>query len=152
MHEKRRKIWIDRFQTLLFWRIALYFVVYQALVWSLVYVERRFLVALETILGPDGILVCFGFMTLIVVCTGLLFIYDAIKLAHRIVGPIYRFRKTIRAITAGEELELTNLRKGDFLVEMRDELNEMLKALEQRGAVVLKTPAAKQDQNPPLAA
>ena len=35
---------------------------------------------------------------------GLLFIYDAVKLTHRIVGPLYRFRKTIQAVTAGEEI------------------------------------------------
>ncbi len=71
-----------------------------------------------------------------------LFIYDAILFAHRIVGPLYRLRVTMRAITEGKELGLMQLRKDDFLQELKDEFNEMLRALEQRGAVVLTTTEA----------
>src|SRR5438046_2025257 len=49
---------------------------------------------------------------------GFLFIYDAVVFTHRIVGPLYRFRKVIQAITAGEELTLIKLRQGDLLLEM----------------------------------
>jgi nitrogen fixation/metabolism regulation signal transduction histidine kinase len=86
------------------------------------------------------------------VILGLLFIYDAMRLAHRIVGPLYRFRKTIQAINAGEELDLMALRKDDFLQDMKDDFNEMLKVLEQRGAVVLKRTEAEQHRNQVLPA
>jgi nitrogen fixation/metabolism regulation signal transduction histidine kinase len=86
----------------------------------------------------------------VVVALGVLFIYDAVKTAHRIVGPLSRFRQTIKAITSGDELELIRLRQGDYLQEMKDELNEMIKVLEQRGAVVMKTPGAEQTQNEPV--
>jgi nitrogen fixation/metabolism regulation signal transduction histidine kinase len=74
------------------------------------------------------------------------FIYDAVHLTHRVVGPLYRFRQVIRAVTSGEEVALIQLRKRDYLGEMKDEFNEMLKALEQRGAVVLKTTSGAQKE------
>ena len=36
----------------------------------------------------------------------LMSVFDAVKDLHRVVGPLYQFRKAIRAITAGEEVEL----------------------------------------------
>jgi hypothetical protein len=141
--EQRKKIWIDRFQTRLSLSIALYFAVYQVAIWSLVVIERHVAARLELLLGQgtSGLIV---FMTATVAILGLLFIYDAIRLSHRLVGPLYRFRKTIQAITAGDAPNLVTLRKGDFLQEMKDELNAMLKVLEERGAISLaESPAAK---------
>ena len=45
---------------------------------------------------------------------------------------------------------MIRLRQGDYLQEMKDELNEMIKVLEQRGAVVMKTPGAAQTQHEPV--
>jgi hypothetical protein len=61
------------------------------------------------------------------------------------VGPHYRFRKYLKAIVDGEELTLMTLRNDDFLQELKDQFNEALKALEQRGAVTLKTSAVNED-------
>ena len=52
MRNQRKKIWIDRFQTYLFIRIAAYCVLYQAAVWILVGIERSIFVALEGLVGP----------------------------------------------------------------------------------------------------
>jgi hypothetical protein len=137
MREKRKTIWIDGFQTRLSLRIAFYFGLYQLAVWALVTTERNVFTRMEAVYGGAG----FGLIALMtgfVIFLGLLFIYDAVKFTHRFVGPLYRFRKTIRAITAREEVELVNLRQTDSLQEMKDELNDMLKVLEECGAVTLK--------------
>lgn len=152
MKHKRKKIWIDRFQTILSLRIAWYCVLYQAAVWSLVVLERSIAIAAERLLGPEGATSFFLLMAFGVVVLGFLGIYDAVKLSHRIVGPIYRIRKAIQAVAAGEELEPIQLRQGDYLQELKDDFNEMLKALEQRGAVVFKTAEAKQDRSQPVPA
>lgn len=144
MQHKRKKIWIDRFQTRLSLCIGFYFALYQFAIWALVAMEKHMASSLEAIMGPAGagwVII----LTLVVVALGMLFIYDAIRLSHRIVGPIYRFRKTIEAIKAGEEVNLVTLRKGDFLQELGDELNEMIKVLEKRGAVRVKKNAAKEN-------
>jgi hypothetical protein len=95
--------------------------------------------------GPAGY--CMFFIGASVVYVGLLFIFDAVRLSHRVVGPLYRFRKTIQAITAGEEVERVSLRKDDFLQELKDDINEMLRVLQERGAVQIKTTEADAKQS-----
>src|SRR2546423_1418137 len=117
MRNQRKKIWIDRFQTYLSLRMSVYFILYQAAVWSLVAIERR-MVDLEETLGGVGVAYSSVITPVAVVVLAALFIYDAVVLAHRIVGPLYRFRKTIQAITAGGEVQPVVLRKNDYLTEM----------------------------------
>jgi hypothetical protein len=145
--EQRRKIWIDRFQTYLSLRIAIYFVFYQVAVWCLVAVELRVNSFDAAQAGPAS---HFGSMAtrIAVVTLGVLFICDALRLAHRVVGPIFRFRKAIQAVTAGEEVDLVGLRQDDFLQDMKNEINDMLRALEQRGVLTIKAPAAKPESKP----
>jgi hypothetical protein len=131
-------MWIDRFQTRLMLRITCYLVLYQLASWGLLIIDRAY----QKVLGP-----AFGwgtanyvsfFLIATVVSLALMFLYDCLKLTHRVVGPLYRFRKTIQAVTAGDEVDLITLRKGDYLEELKNEINTMLLELEQRGAVVLK--------------
>jgi nitrogen fixation/metabolism regulation signal transduction histidine kinase len=137
VRQKRTKIWIDKFQTTLSIRLALYFLVYQAAIWSLFWIDGRLVDFTKSIGGPAA---TFGFVLtpLAVVGLGLLFIYDAIKEAHRIVGPLYRIRKTMQSVTAGDEIRLIVLRKGDHLQELKDDVNAMLRALEERGAITIR--------------
>jgi hypothetical protein len=137
MKEKRRRIWIDRFQTILFLRIVLYFVIYQFAVWSVFLIGQSMSEMLGKVFGSGVGTTIFWCSVAVVVLFGALFICDAIRLTHKFVGPIYRFRRTIKAITAGEKVDLMRLRNGDFLQELKDEFNDMLVALEQRGAGVL---------------
>ena len=150
MRNQRKKIWIDRFQTYLFVRIAAYCLLYQFAVWTLVAIQRTIFVALDGMLGSGVADIFFMFLAGAVVFLGFLFVYDAVRFAHRIVGPLYRFRKVVQAITAGDEMDLVVLRKGDFLMELKDDFNEMLKVLEQRGAVTLKPSAADKGAKQPV--
>jgi nitrogen fixation/metabolism regulation signal transduction histidine kinase len=157
--EKRRRIWIDRFQTYLSLRIAVYFVFYQVAIWCLVAVELRVNSLDAAQAGPAS---RFGSMAtrIAIVTLGVLFICDALRLAHRVVGPIFRFRQAIQAVTAGGEVELVGLRQDDFLQDLKTEINDMLRALEQRGAITLKKAGAppeqeqepKQEQKQPVSA
>lgn len=145
MREKRRKIWIDRFQTYLFVRIGIYCVLYQAAVWLLILIWQQSRESVMAMLGEAGAVSTFLLAASVLVLMGFLFIYDALKFAHRIVGPIYRFRKTIEAITAGEDMEPMRLRKDDFLQDLKDEMNKMMEVLEERGALTYKMPEPKQE-------
>jgi hypothetical protein len=133
---KRRKIWIDRFQTTLSIRLAIYFLLYQVALWVVFFINGRLTVLAESMgwSGPS----CGMILTpAVAIGLALLFIFDAVHETHRIVGPLYRFRKTIQAVTNGEEIALIRLRDGDYLQELKGDLNAMLRALEQRGAVHL---------------
>jgi hypothetical protein len=78
-------------------------------------------------------------LTAVVLIVGLGFTYDIVRFSHGLVGPLYRLRKCLKAIVDGEDLALMTLRKDDFLQELKDEFNQVLKVLEERGAVTLKT-------------
>jgi signal transduction histidine kinase len=142
---KRKKIWIDRFQSYLSLRLALYFAVYTIIVWLWAIIDRitasLLVEAHFEYVGVYWSVLSVG--TLLAV--GLLFIYDMVCFSHRIAGPLYRFRKQLQAIKDGEELEMMVLRKDDFLQDLKDEFNEALKALEERGAVTFKTNAVNED-------
>lgn len=152
MKRLRKKIWIDRFQTHLVVRIAAYCLLYQMATWVFVGLEQSVFAALDGVLGRQAASACLLFAAVSVVLLGFLFICDAARFAHRIVGPLFRLRKTIQAINAGEEIQLVNLRKDDYLHDLKDEFNAMLKLLEQRGAIVIKTPETAAQEKRAVAA
>ena len=119
MRNRRHKLWIDRFQTSLSIRIGLYFVFFEVIIGLTFTVGRAIILDFQEVLGVEA----WGFLGLIALFTlalmAGLFIRDAIAYTHRIVGPLYRFRKAIQAIIAGDELELIRLRKGDHLQEFK---------------------------------
>jgi nitrogen fixation/metabolism regulation signal transduction histidine kinase len=131
--------------------MALYFVIYQAAVWAFVVIERHLFATLTSMVGHGVVSTCMLLFSLTVVFIGFLFIYDAVKCVHRVVGPLYRFRKAIQAIAAGEEVGLLQLRKDDFLQEFKDDFNQMLEALERRGAITLKPADAGSETSKPVA-
>jgi hypothetical protein len=139
MGEQRRKVWIDNIQTYLSIRIAFYILSCQVITALTFYIVRVVFFDFTHVIGLDAPGLPILFLVVSLGTIGGLFIYDAIKYSHRIVGPIYRFRKTIRAIIDGDDVELVHLRQGDQLQEMREEFNQMLKILEERGAIRVKT-------------
>ena len=149
MREKRKRVWIDWLQTQLSLRIIIYFTLYQIAVWALVIIQEQLSVSVDQLVGGTtfGFLVFLGSFNLVVAG---LFINDAIRFSHRIVGPLYRFRQTIRAITEGSEVDLIALRKTDYLQELKEEFNEMIKVLEQRGALTIKEAEAVAQEQPSL--
>ncbi len=54
------------------------------------------------------------------------FVWDTVKLTHRLAGPMYRFHKTVKSLAAGESVKPIKLRKGDFWQEFAADFNLML--------------------------
>lgn len=55
-----------------------------------------------------------------------------IRLSHRIYGPVVAIKRHIGALTEGDYKVRLTLRKHDDLLEIRDSLNQLAEALEQR--------------------
>jgi hypothetical protein len=68
--------------------------------------------------------------------------FNALKFSHRIAGPMYRIRKTLEAVEAGDLGVRAKLRDGDFLVEVAEQLNGFLDWLEQNPPAGLPANAA----------
>jgi len=55
--------------------------------------------------------------------------FHSIQLSHRLAGPVYRFRQTLRQMRKGDFSDQIVLRKKDFFSEMMDEMNETNRTL-----------------------
>src|SRR5262245_43983472 len=100
MAEKRRKFWIDRFQTILFVRIGLYCLLSMITVWLLFSIWDQMGEVMQR-LGTESV---FGTRLvrslLVLLILAPIMVIDSVKFAHRLVGPLYRFRVTIKAMAA----------------------------------------------------
>jgi nitrogen fixation/metabolism regulation signal transduction histidine kinase len=137
MRNQRKRIWIDGLQTRLAVRLLFYAVVYQAAIWVIIWVLEKSwqytaVISQEPQRTPFGVLAILTVLGLMGLMT-----FDMVRFVHRFVGPLYRFRQTVKTIAAGEPVRMVHLRKDDFLKDFMADFNEMLKVLEQKGLVVI---------------
>lgn len=139
MHEERKKVWVDPFQTKLSTRIGGYLVVFLIVLCNFLFAWKmiaegptnpgqQFLEMLQDYLPV--------FICLIILVP--VMAWDAIRFSHRLVGPLVRFRKTMQTIAEGEAVRPIKLRDGDYLTDLRDDFNKMLEELQKKGVPVLK--------------
>jgi methyl-accepting chemotaxis protein len=137
--EERKKVWIHAFQTRMLIRIGCYWLLYLLALWNLLFVWRLL------VEGPGNLLDQYWrflqdyypplilFFALLPVAA-----WDALKLAHRLVGPLVRVRQALQDVAAGNAIPPLRFREGDYLHELKDDFNAMLEALQRRGVPVLK--------------
>jgi len=138
-NEQRTRIWVHSFQTRLALRICGYLGIFLVVLLNFLFAWRLWQE------GPGNPVEQFGRMLRdylpFWVCLAALvpvIAWDAIRFTHRLVGPVVRFRQTVRDVAAGEPVRPIKLRENDYLTEFRDDFNAMLDALQRRGAAVLK--------------
>lgn len=61
-----------------------------------------------------------------VIVSGLVVLHQALRFSHRIAGPTYRINESIKRVRSGDVGFRINLRKGDYLGEIADEMNLLL--------------------------
>jgi hypothetical protein len=141
---RRSRVMVNQFQGKLLWRFVMYWLIYQVTMWNFLFCWQLVGEGLGNPLEQYFRFVGQNYPALF--CLAVLvpfFAWDAMRFTHRVAGPIYRFRRTIQAITAGEPVRRVKLRNGDQLNEVADDINEMLDALEERGAITIQRPPAK---------
>lgn len=55
--------------------------------------------------------------------------FHSIRVSHRMAGPIYRFKEVLKAVQKGDLTTHSTLRKGDFFVDLMDEINKATTSL-----------------------
>ncbi|HET6880534.1 MAG TPA: hypothetical protein VFI31_10290 [Pirellulales bacterium] len=60
-------------------------------------------------------------------------VYDFLRVSNRLVGPLFRLRKAMRALAAGEHVEPLRFRDGDFWREFADEFNAVARLVHVSG-------------------
>ncbi len=58
--------------------------------------------------------------------------YLVIRFTHRVVGPVYRFKKVLETAIRGDYSTRITLRKNDYLKDLADTFNELLATLEKK--------------------
>ena len=146
MKDERKKVWLHEFQTRLFVRVGVYMLLFLVCLGNLLFIWRL----LEE--GPGNpleqyyrVVVDFAPAFIFLAVLMPVLAWDAIKFSHRLVGPLVRFREAFQSLAAGEPVRPLRLRKADFLDEMCRDFNDMLEALQRRGAPVLKPAEANEN-------
>src|SRR5262245_15055337 len=95
-------------------RILFYCISYQACLWIIITAVQAYVHGLDMVTGhPAGGPLAWPALFAVVGFLGII-VFDALRFVHRLVGPVYRFRKTVQAIAAGEPVDLVRLRKHDY--------------------------------------
>jgi len=146
-NEQRKKVWIDRFQTKFTLRIVYYLIVFPIVLLNFLFAWRMWIEG-PGHPGEQFLRMLYDYLP-VLVCLWLLvpvMAWDAIRFTHRLVGPVVRFRRTMQELAQGQLVRPIKLREGDYLTELRDDVNQLLEALQRRGVPVLKPNAPAQDE------
>jgi hypothetical protein len=60
-----------------------------------------------------------------------LVVIDCVRLSNRFAGPLYRLRRELRRLAAGEKVTPIHFRDGDFWLEFADEFNAVAKRMQE---------------------
>jgi methyl-accepting chemotaxis protein len=151
MQNQRKQILVNTFQTRLFLRLAIYWLIYQLTVWNFLFLWEMIEDGTSNPLEHYVRFFQERYPTLICFVLLVPFLcWDAVKFAHRLVGPLYRFQKTMQAVAAGDKVPPVKLRQGDFLIEMQDDFNHMLTSIQERGVTVLETKEQEEERQAPV--
>ncbi|MEM7202591.1 MAG: hypothetical protein AAF628_20150 [Planctomycetota bacterium] len=74
----------------------------------------------------DGLLTMLTTSLGFMVVATIYFLFNTLKISHRVVGPTVRICETLRQVRDGDPTVRAHVRKKDFLLEMAAELNEFL--------------------------
>ncbi|GIW96345.1 MAG: hypothetical protein KatS3mg110_4386 [Pirellulaceae bacterium] len=55
---------------------------------------------------------------------------DAVRISHRFVGPLFRVRNTLRALSSGHSVSHITYRDGDYWKEFADDVNQLIDYVE----------------------
>ncbi len=138
MRDRRFRLLVNPFQYKLVKRVFLYWLIYQLSLWNFLFFWR--LIAEGRGNPWEQYVRFFRDFYPMLFCFALVvpfFALDALRLSHRVVGPMNRFRSAMRQITAAQPVRRVRLRNGDELDDMLHDFNAMLEALQRRGALTL---------------
>jgi methyl-accepting chemotaxis protein len=75
-----------------------------------------------------------------------------VVLSHRVAGPVYRLKQSMRRMATGDVSFLINLRDQDELQDLKDEFNEMINSVRERLKELRPSAARKSGKKPEVQA
>lgn len=138
MVRRRRQKLVEPFQSKVVVRMVAYLFIYQLTLYNLLFCWRLMEHGGGTISQQLGVFFQEFWPTAI--CFAILvpaFCWDSVKFLHRVAGPVYRFKQTVKDIAAERPVRYVSLRKGDELMDFQDDFNAMLDTLIKHKAVTM---------------
>ncbi len=130
--EKRRKsLFVNRtVQGRVLWHVAVYWILYHALLWHVLFLSEgmqgrtagSFRELYANFFAENVILLCCAIAVFPIV------LVDAVKLTHRIVGPLRSFERVLRDMTDHKPVAKLNLRKRDLLSGFLEVFNDFIES------------------------
>jgi hypothetical protein len=125
---KRKQLFVDpKVQGALILRVVLYWVVclvtmtLMLLCWRIVTgPARAFYLHFDDMWFHFGPALIASFLLLPLV------VYDVVQMSNRFCGPLFRLRRSLRALARGEHVDPISFRDGDFWSEFAQEFNTLL--------------------------
>lgn len=130
----RKRLWVDSpFQSRLLFRLAIYLVAYSLAVWYFGYLQAVLIVHPGSE-APAGTQAQYGDyvraqlpLLWALVVTSPLLLYNLLAFSNRIAGPLHRCKRMMREMAAGKPVPLFVPRQGDFMGDLFDAFNDLIK-------------------------
>lgn len=170
IQNRRKQLVVNRpLQSKLILNIALYPALALAVIaiFTAVYCTRLMDEAMAADTDMPNLMPLFYLVISFELLAGIFLLGNSLKVSHKVAGPAYRICKSLERMRSGDLAFTVNLRKGDHLTEIRDELNKVLdwlnenppagcvtrqmKATEEQ-AVAVAAPIASTTANEPVGA
>jgi len=134
MKRFRKKLFVDsKVQGALVWRVVLYWVIclvtitLMLLCWRILTGPARlFYTHFDEMWYHFGPALVASFLLLPLV------ILDIVRLSNRFAGPLFRLRRSMRALARGEHVAPLKFRDGDFWQEIANEFNAIAERMHDR--------------------
>lgn len=130
---KRRQLFVDPrvqgalvLKTVLYWIMCVVAITLMLLCWRIVTgPARMFYTHFEDMWFHFGPALVASFLVLPLV------VYDMVRMSNRFCGPLFRLRRSLRALARGEPVAPISFRDGDFWPEIAQEFNALLVRLQR---------------------
>lgn len=129
IQNRRKQLVVNRpLQSKLILNIALYPALALAVIaiFTAVYCTRLMDEAMAADTDMPNLMPLFYLVISFELLAGIFLLGNSLKVSHKVAGPAYRICKSLERMRSGDLAFTVNLRKGDHLVEIRDELNKLL--------------------------
>jgi len=124
----RKRLWVDPsvqgtliLRVVLYWIVCLVTVTLMVLCWRVVTGPARpFYTHFDDMWFYYGPALVASFLLLPLV------IFDILRVSNRFAGPLFRLRRSLKALARGEQVRPISFREGDFWIEVAQEFNAVL--------------------------
>ncbi len=129
-------------RVLLYWIVCLITITLMLLCWNVLTTPRMFYTFLDEMWHQyaPALLASFILLPMVVV--------DVIRLSNRFAGPLFRLRRSMRALARGEHVEPIRFREGDFWHEFAEEFNAVVARLQKEAPATEQTQEEEKPDEP----